>query len=681
MVSIGFDTFFSAATGHEPFDYQRRLAGGDRGRTAESILINIPTGLGKTAAVVLAWLWNRVVLLDQSRRGRWPRRLAYCLPMRTLVEQTRAEVATWLKCLRTNAQEIGLGADSQQELQWLVDHSPVVLMGGEDNPSAKADWDIWPEKSCILIGTQDMLLSRALNRGYTMSRYRWPMHFGLLNNDCLWVMDEVQLMGPGLWTSGQLDWMRRERFGTTLPCWTWWMSATNSDGFLVTPDRRPPLPSRFPFDMEEMLPQLRDAQRPCDFFTVPAAAPSKRSRSTKTSPAAADLEDHFSATLSTAVIEKHQSGTLSLVICNTVATAQKLHRQLKSLNRNGAGLILLTSRFRKCDRQTHETTLIEFEKTRKTGTVAKSSGLICVATQVVEAGVDVSACRLWTELAPWPSLVQRLGRLNRDGLANGAARAFFFEVPTKAEKGKRQTRIGPYPVESVVKGRRLAQNLVDVYREHSDLSALAALAMLSSDSEVAVRMTAALQPAAEVFPRALDLHGLFSTESDVFGGFTDVSQFIRGEDEHADATVFWREFDATKPLPRGDALHGPAYGLAEGCAVPIHRLREFIGDKGVGFVWDDSANAWQKQGANDLCPGMVVMLPRRSGGYDASQGWTGRPQHMLGTLPPPGPFEEEFRSDPPSERGEWVALGDHLADVRHAAERILDDLRLPHQQL
>ena len=42
-----------------------------------------------------------------------------------------------------------------------------------------------------------MLLSRALNRGYGMSRYRWPMHFGLLNNDCLWVMDEVQLMGRG----------------------------------------------------------------------------------------------------------------------------------------------------------------------------------------------------------------------------------------------------------------------------------------------------------------------------------------------------------------------------------------------------------------------------------------------------------------------------------------------------
>ena len=51
-----------------------------------------------------------------------------------------------------------------------------------------------PERDAILIGTQDMLLSRALNRGYAASRFHWPIDFGLLNNDCLWVFDEPQLM-------------------------------------------------------------------------------------------------------------------------------------------------------------------------------------------------------------------------------------------------------------------------------------------------------------------------------------------------------------------------------------------------------------------------------------------------------------------------------------------------------
>ena len=96
MSGIDLDTFFRAATRHEPFDYQRRLAGSEGDRTAESLLINVPTGLGKTAAVVLAWLWNRVVLADRAQPTRWPRRLVYCLPMRTLVEQTRDNVAEWL---------------------------------------------------------------------------------------------------------------------------------------------------------------------------------------------------------------------------------------------------------------------------------------------------------------------------------------------------------------------------------------------------------------------------------------------------------------------------------------------------------------------------------------------------------------------------------------------------------
>src|SRR6266478_8333174 len=103
---MNFDDFFKVARGNEssPFDYQRRLACGEKqegepesvwlghGTACASRLINIPTGLGKTAAVVLAWLWNRV----QPQNPKWPRRLVYCLPMRTLVEQTEVEVKRWL---------------------------------------------------------------------------------------------------------------------------------------------------------------------------------------------------------------------------------------------------------------------------------------------------------------------------------------------------------------------------------------------------------------------------------------------------------------------------------------------------------------------------------------------------------------------------------------------------------
>jgi CRISPR-associated endonuclease/helicase Cas3 len=118
-------------------------------------------------------------------------------------------------------------------------------MGGEE-PSG--EWDIHPERLAILIGTQDMLLSRALNRGYGMSRYRWPMQFGMLNNDCLWVLDEIQLMGPGLGTACQLE---AFRLGTELEASpkgfgsfpagqsvTWYSSATTNLDHLQTRDWR-----------------------------------------------------------------------------------------------------------------------------------------------------------------------------------------------------------------------------------------------------------------------------------------------------------------------------------------------------------------------------------------------------------------------------------------------------------
>ena len=85
-----------------------------------------------------------------------------------------------------------LPASTIAGLIWLADDSPIVLMGGEEPDECRRDWDLHPEKPAILVGTQDMLISRALNRGYGMSRYRWPMHFGLLNTDCLWVL------GPNL---------------------------------------------------------------------------------------------------------------------------------------------------------------------------------------------------------------------------------------------------------------------------------------------------------------------------------------------------------------------------------------------------------------------------------------------------------------------------------------------------
>ena len=537
-------------------------------------------------------------------------------------------------------------------------------MGGED----AGEWDIHPERNAVLVGTQDMLLSRALNRGYGMSRYRWPMHFGLLNNDCLWIMDEVQLMGPGLWTSAQLDWIRTDRFRSLKPCSTWWMSATIRPKFLETPDRKRaelPIPRRISLGERDQTHEILRARRSCRLRKLPASTRTARNKE----PADEKLRA-FARGLAEAVVREHQEASLSLVVCNTVSVAQQVYTAVRNTCTGISDVVLLTSRFRVKDREQNHDKLLAFEAARKrvvTDGAVSVPGLICVSTQVVEAGVDVSARRLWSEIAPWPSAVQRLGRLNRDGRLNGDARAWFWEGPEKPKSSARF--IGPYEAESVKLGQKLVNELIKECTSDETVSASDVLARLSTRDEINALVEKALTPAPEPCPRAIDVHGLFSTEPDVSGGFTDVSPFVRNQDENADVTVFWREWASDAKLRRSEGLIGPAFARDEGCAVAIGRLRGFL-EKRSAWIWDDRNEAWERVRARDIRPGMLVMLRRDDGGYSRELGWTGNRSDKLDDVSPPGEPHERFEDDRYSESGFWVTLKDHLRDTEREAARI-----------
>ena len=179
---VAYRRWFRGTAGFEPHRWQEQLAGEAECRDR---LLRVPTGFGKTLGVLGAWLYRRAVLADDA----WPRRVVWCLPMRVLVEQTEAEVKAALE-------RVGLlwePSPGDREPYRARSHEGKVgvhlLMGGADAD----EWHLYPEHYAILVGTQDMLLSRALNRGYGAARARWPMDFGLLGQDCLWVLDAERL--------------------------------------------------------------------------------------------------------------------------------------------------------------------------------------------------------------------------------------------------------------------------------------------------------------------------------------------------------------------------------------------------------------------------------------------------------------------------------------------------------
>jgi len=99
-----------------------------------------------------------------------------------------------------------------------------------------------------------------------------------------------------------------------------------------------------------------------------------------------------------------------IVFVNTVERAIRVYDELKVLfqNQGGQEVILAHSRFTKDDRRNVEDKLSEFF-----GKNAKPDPAILVTTQVAEAGLNISAPLVITELCPMDSLIQRAGRCQR----------------------------------------------------------------------------------------------------------------------------------------------------------------------------------------------------------------------------------------------------------------------------
>lgn len=632
-----FRSFFRAATGgKDPYDYQSRIAGGDAGRPCDSQLIAIPTGLGKTAAVVLAWLWNRVVL----QRPDWPRRLVYCLPMRTLVEQTEIEVAKWIGELLKHADELGLTESARADLRWLVEHSPVILMGGEELDAARRDWDVHPEQPAILIGTQDMLLSRALNRGYGMSRYRWPMHFGLLNHDALWVLDETQLIGVGIETSAQLDAFRRDFTATcaahtTAPrACTWWMSATLSESRLETVDQPRPLalPRTILAESDVKAVERRfAAPKP-----ISEAGPKLSSASDKDFPA-------YAKHVAELVLARHRPGTFSLVVLNNVARAQAVYQALLARGYTSDRLALIHSRFRPRDRAKHQQLLFA------------TGERIVVATQAIEAGVDVSARLLVTELAPWSSLVQRFGRCNRTGTIDDAE-VLWIDLADD------EPLMRPYTVAECAAARTVLRS------GSSDVSPRS-LSRVAAPPEPRV-----IRPVL----RRKDLVDLFDTTPDLTGNDLDVSRYIRDGDD-TDVQVFWRDL-GDQPLSAKES--SPT--RSELCSVSLPRFASFF-DKltkkkeFTPFTWDPLEEQWAR--VRRPRAGGVYLLDSRAGGYSAAVGWTGEPadaNNAVTAIPPAsGSAQESNATDRGAAAANWITIPEHTRHVVEKFTGIATALALP----
>lgn len=384
----------------------------------------------------------------------------------------------------------------------------------------------------------------------------------------------------------------------------------------------------------------------------------------RTSAAMGDVDS-----LATEVIERHRgSKGLTLVVVNTVNRARELLAAIKKQMARGAtkrkkGLVegstdeqpkflLLHSRFRRNDRKAKIAELLD-----STGEI----NTICVSTQVVEAGVDVSATTLFTELAPWASLVQRFGRCNRDGNDNERARVFWIDLP----HGKKAKELAlPYNPADLVEARSHLEKCSDV------ASARLPYVPLSFEPNFVIRRK--------------DLVDLFDTTPDLGGNDIDIDRYVRDIGD-SDIHVVWREWEKEMAPPTDKKWRRSS--AEEICPVPISEFRPFVAKKrGQAWYWDFLSGKWSPAESGKIYPGQTYLLRAEAGGYDPDRGWDST---STATVNPPqtidsdralaeqitnsaGALSDWMDDDP--EEGRWQTIAEHTDEVCAEAKKILSEI-------
>ncbi|HEU5392335.1 MAG TPA: CRISPR-associated helicase Cas3' [Streptosporangiaceae bacterium] len=583
-----FDELFRAATGHAPHGYQARIA-----RDGLPSVVEAPTGTGKTG-IILAWLWRR---LDEAHRDATPRRLVYALPQRSLVDHVAGEAGRWLANLELDDQialHVVMGGAGESQRQWRMDmHQPAIV-----------------------VGTADSLVSKALNRGYGIGRASYPIDWALVTNGAHWVIDEIQLCQESTTTLRQVAafakaWGTAEPFGLTC------MSAILPEELLETMDRLER------GDTIRILPEERTRE-----LAVRLGADRTIRR--------LDAEPGDYKAIAAAARDRHQAGALTLVVLNTVEAARAVYQALRG---GPAECTLLHSRFRALDRPALMAAVTGHPEDR-----------IVVATQVVEAGLDLSAAVLITEVAPWPSLVQRAGRCNRTGLVPDAE--LWWVAPAR-----------PQPYEQA-----------DIDTSSAELAQLDGRAVTGEDllgRDVAVTET----PVAVL--RRNDFVGLFDTTLDLSGADVDISPYVQ-DAEDLDAQLVWAAWtaDTAAGAPPAEAR---APGADFRCRVPLGQVTAVARDIPV-WRMNQVLGRWTRVTPQARArPGEVLLVSAADGGYDPVTGFDpaargpvlGSPSIDL-TADPAAGAEDPYRADSLSvAQGEWVSLGRHSEDTRDQAAALL----------
>jgi CRISPR-associated endonuclease/helicase Cas3 len=582
---------FGKLTGVEPYNYQ--LAVARLLFEGRNVILEAPTGAGKTWAALVPFFCD-----GWTNR---PARVIYALPLRTLAQGVYRE-ASELACAAGACMYDGTGDGHQGS-------APLVTLQTGEQPD-----DPFFDRGQIIVTTYDQLLS-----GLLCGPYSLPRALDNINGACvagaLVVFDEFHLMPPG------------KAFLTAIAalktfeglCQSAWMTATATS----------PLEAILRSALDAVPVPQDDAAASEMLNAVPSVSSVTRTLSFEGVELSAER-----------VLQRHARRSIALT--NTVGRAQKLFAELKQRlgQRSEPELILLHSRFFADDRRKKEDRLQALFGRQPQGSA------ILVATQVVEAGIDISCEHLHTELCPMNSLVQRAGRCARFPGETGVMHV--YELPPQRGWLPYGDLQGPDPTIDATRklvaanaaaklDPVLARQWVDEVHRKGDELAIRSLVKCRKNELLKAIHRSAVQRRP-----------------------TGIAHLLRGDNSESIRVIICDE----PGLPASP-------GKLESIALTRWSLAPHLDDPAfLGWYWDgDEQSPWKPLGSRDeLALTYVVGVDPRCAAYDSDTGL------RLGR---PGKQQSQEREEPkrpghrPYKEELWVKHARMVADA--ALERLKRD--------
>jgi CRISPR-associated endonuclease/helicase Cas3 len=654
-----FTAFFEEVHGCRPFPWQERLLRKIANDSEWPATLALPTGSGKTAAIDIAVFH---LALEAARGGerRAPVRIAFVVDRRLVVDDAFERARKLASALDDPNKGPSTSRVTEQLRKLSVDGPALIARRLRGGIPREDDWARTPSQPTVLCSTVDQIGSRLLFRGYGVSDSMKPVHAGLIGSDCLILLDEAHLSEPFRQT---LEWVQIYqgqvwRQADTIAPWS-------VAHLTATPGAKQD--SSFSLDDEDrahpVLVRRLNASKHARL--VAPSKPKAKSESATETPdddtvadkdlghrAAALEKETWRAFKHFETAEHGVAAPAMAVVVNRVARAravfERLKTGLKERIENGvvAEPVLMIGPARPLDRDD----LVKILEAIRTGTSDRETrglnkALIVVATQCIEAGVDVDFDALITEAAPLDALRQRFGRLNRAGRDITPYAAI---VAMKSDLSARD--------DDPVYGKAI-KVAWDYLADRPDRKSDDGVSLVDFGlSAFATRMENASVPAEALSPRSdapvlLPAHvDLLSQTSPIPGADPDIALYLHGSDRQPDSiAVVWRadidpekhrNDESTRRLlmlvpPRAtEAIELPVWAVRRwlaGFEQVTDRLADVAarteddstrggGDAHEVFRWkgDDERSQWVRP--SRLRPGDTIIVPARYGGVDRF-GW------------------------------------------------------------